>query len=83
MSSQVVDARGMQCPMPLLKAKQALNKAQVGEMITVLATDAGSWKDFHAFARQSTHELLSASETNGEYTYQIRKGEIAINQFSS
>ena len=80
MTDNVVDARGMQCPMPLLKAKQALNKVAAGDVITVLATDAGSWKDFHAFARQSSHELLQAEESNGEYSYQIRKGQVVVNK---
>lgn len=76
-----VDARGMQCPMPLLKAKQALNKVNVGEIVEVLATDAGSYKDFHAFAGQSSHELLLAEESNGEYRYWLKKGEVVVRQF--
>jgi TusA-related sulfurtransferase len=75
-----VDAKGMQCPMPLLKAKQALNKLQVGQIVEILATDAGSYKDFHAFARQSSHELLFAEESNGEYRYLLRKGEVMVRQ---
>ena len=71
----VVDARGMQCPMPLLKAKQALNRVAVGDVVEVLATDSGSWRDFHAFASQGSHELLLAEESKGEYRYLFRKGE--------
>lgn len=72
-----VDARNMQCPMPLLKAKQALNRVAVGEVVEVLATDAGSYRDFHAFARQSSHELLVA-EVADDYRYLLRKGEVLV-----
>ena len=69
-----VDARAMQCPMPLLKAKQALNKLEFGEVVEVLATDKGSYKDFHAYAGLSAHELLLAEESEAEYRYLLRKG---------
>ncbi len=68
-----VDARGLQCPMPLLKAKQALNKLHSGQLLEVLATDSGSYKDFHVFVKQSHHELLLADESNNEYRYLIKK----------
>lgn len=73
---ETVDAKELQCPMPLLKAKLALNKLETGQVVEVLATDAGSYKDFHAFAEQTTHELLLAEESNGVYRYLICKGEI-------
>lgn len=75
-----VDARGLQCPMPLLKAKQALNRVAPGEIVEVLATDAGSWRDFHVFATQGSHELLKAEEVDGEYHYQLRKGKVVVRQ---
>ena len=75
-----VDAKGLQCPMPLLKAKQALNKIEIGQSIEIFATDAGSYKDFQAFVRQSSHELLLAEETAGEFRYIIKKGAIAVRQ---
>lgn len=75
-----VDAKELQCPMPLLKAKQALNKIEIGQSVEVFATDAGSFKDFQAFARQSSHELLLAEETAGEYRYIIKKGAVALRQ---
>jgi tRNA 2-thiouridine synthesizing protein A len=75
-----VDARGLQCPMPLLKAKQGLNKIGTGEIVEVFATDAGSYKDFHAFARQGSHELLLAEEVDGEYRYILKKGLTIVRQ---
>lgn len=68
-----IDARGLQCPMPLLRAKQALNKLQSAQVLEVFATDSGSYKDFQVFARQGKHELLLASESNNEYHYLIKK----------
>lgn len=75
-----VDAQGLQCPMPLLKAKQALNKIEVGQDVEVLATDAGSFRDFHAFAKQGSHELLLAEECQGIYRYVIRKGQMIVRE---
>lgn len=69
-----IDARGLSCPMPLLKAKQALSKMPSGSILEVLATDSGSYKDFHVFARQARHELLLAEELNKEYRYLLKKG---------
>ena len=68
-----VDARGLDCPMPLLKAKRALNAMASGQRLRVLATDSGSQRDFRVFAEQSGHSLL-ASEVDGEvYSYLIQK----------
>ena len=69
-----VDACGMQCPMPLLKAKQTLNAMQAGDVLEVLATDSGSFKDVPAFARLSSHELLLAEALEGRYRYLLKKG---------
>lgn len=69
----VVDARGLDCPLPLLKAKQALNRMATGELLEVCATDAGSVRDFAVFSEQSGHLLLSSDELNGEYHYIIKK----------
>ncbi|GAB3095148.1 sulfurtransferase TusA family protein [Aestuariicella hydrocarbonica] len=70
---QEVDARGLSCPLPLLKAKQALNQIQPGETIKVLATDAGSVRDFKTFTELSGHEMLESSQHNGCYCYVIKK----------
>ncbi|WP_086480770.1 sulfurtransferase TusA family protein [Oceanospirillum sanctuarii] len=72
---QELDTRGLHCPMPLLKAKLALNSMQAGEVVRVVATDAGSWDDFEAFVRQSPHELISREQEGDEFVYCIRKGE--------
>ncbi|HEY7774649.1 MAG TPA: sulfurtransferase TusA family protein [Marinagarivorans sp.] len=70
-----VDARGLSCPMPLLKAKLALNSCQCGQVVRVLATDAGSVRDFHAFANLSAHSLVHFEEHEGHFEYQLQKGE--------
>lgn len=68
-----LDARGLTCPMPLLKAKQALNKLQDGDCLRVLATDGGSVRDFKSFTDLSTHQLLSSEEVNGVFIYTLKK----------
>ncbi len=68
-----VDARGLSCPLPLLKAKQALNGMQRGDELCVLATDPGSLRDFRAFAAQAGHELLQSDQQEGVYRYRLRK----------
>ncbi|MFO8142193.1 MAG: sulfurtransferase TusA family protein [Marinobacter sp.] len=68
-----VDARGLECPMPLLQAKRALNRMQPGERLRVLATDQGSVRDFRVFAEQSGHTLLVSEESAGVYTHLLEK----------
>lgn len=68
-----VDACGLQCPMPLLKAKKALNALAGGERLRVLATDPGSVRDFEVFSRQSGHRLLESRQENGRYRYLLEK----------
>jgi tRNA 2-thiouridine synthesizing protein A len=68
-----VDARGLACPMPLLKAKRALNAMRVGQRLRVLATDQGSVRDFRVFAEQSGHLLLDSDEKEGVYRYLMEK----------
>lgn len=68
-----VDATGLACPMPLLKAKRALNAMQSGQRLRVLSTDQGSVRDFKVFAEQSGHSLLESTEVNGVYRYLIVK----------
>lgn len=68
-----LDVQGLNCPMPLLKAKQALNRLSDGELLRVLATDPGSVRDFEVFSAQSGNELLD-SQTQGEtFVYLLRK----------
>lgn len=68
-----VDATGLRCPLPLLKAKQALNQLQRGETVRVTATDAGSVRDFHAFAELSGHRIIRFAERDGVYEYLLQK----------
>nr|WP_299243328.1 sulfurtransferase TusA family protein [uncultured Halomonas sp.] len=74
----VLDARGLHCPLPLLKAKQSLASLEVGAVLYVMATDPGSWRDFETFIEQSDFELLSREESGDEYHYWIRKGAAVI-----
>lgn len=57
-----VDARGLNCPLPILRTKKALSEMQSGQVLRILSTDPGSAKDFEAFARQTGNELLSQAE---------------------
>jgi tRNA 2-thiouridine synthesizing protein A len=68
-----VDARGMKCPLPILKAKKALNDMQTGDILRVMATDPGSVRDFNAFARQTGNELVSHAEQDAEFTFFLRR----------
>lgn len=68
-----LDARGLNCPMPLLKAKQALNNMASGEILEILATDAGSQRDFAAFARHSGNALLLSDCQQDVFRYLIEK----------
>lgn len=68
-----LDLKGLMCPMPLLKAKKALNELQPLQILRVQATDPGSVRDFSVFASQSGHILLSSTEEDGTFTYFVQK----------
>ena len=68
-----LDTCDLDCPLPLLKAKQALNAMASGERVRVRATDPGSQRDFRVFAEQSGHTLLESSEHDGVFTYVLQK----------
>jgi tRNA 2-thiouridine synthesizing protein A len=68
-----LDARGLNCPLPILRAKKALNELGGGQVLRILATDPGSVKDFQAFAKQTGNELVESSEANGEYVFLLKK----------
>ena len=68
-----LDASGLRCPLPLLRAKQALRDLVTGELLRVIATDAGSIRDFYAFAEISGHRLEGFCERDGSYLYILRK----------
>ena len=67
-----LDARGLNCPLPILRAKKALNEMQSGQVLRILATDPGSVKDFQAFAKQTGNDLLSQAEANKEFTFFLK-----------
>ena len=72
-ATKELDARGLNCPLPILRAKKALNEIEGGQVLRIVATDPGSVKDFQAFAKQTGNELLESSESDGKYHYYIRK----------
>ena len=65
-----VDARGLNCPLPILKAKKALAELQSGELLKVLSTDGGALRDFQAFAKQTGNELVEQT-TEGDTTAHV------------
>ena len=70
---RILDVKGLNCPMPLLKAKKALNEMSPLGVVRVLATDPGSVRDFEVFSRQSGHPLLDSGEEGGVYFYVLQK----------
>ena len=68
-----LDARGLSCPLPILKTKKSLNELASGQVLKVVATDPGSVKDMQAFSTQTGHALLSQSEENKTYVFYLRK----------
>jgi tRNA 2-thiouridine synthesizing protein A len=68
-----LDARGLNCPLPILRAKKALTEMSSGQVLRIVATDPGSVKDFQAFSRQTGNELLSHGEENKEFTFFMKK----------
>ena len=68
-----LDTRGLNCPLPILKAKKALADMRSGEVLKVLATDPGTMRDFQAFARQTGNELVEQETTNDEFIHFLRR----------
>jgi tRNA 2-thiouridine synthesizing protein A len=68
-----VDARGLNCPLPILKAKKALSEMSSGEVLRVVATDPGSVRDFQAFARQTGNELVEQATAGSDYVHLLRR----------
>lgn len=73
MVDKTVDAKGANCPIPILKAKKAIAEVPVGGILEVLSTDPGAVADFQAFARQTGHELVEHSEAGGVYRFLIKR----------
>jgi len=72
-ANKEIDTRGLNCPLPILKAKKALSEMQTGDVLKVVATDPSSTRDFQAFARQTGNELLEQSQDGVEYTHYLRR----------
>ncbi len=75
MSETLLDVKGMNCPMPVLKANRALRGLPGGARLRVLATDRAAVADFQAFCRETGHALLAWSEEAGTYSFLIRRKE--------
>ncbi|MEW9700909.1 sulfurtransferase TusA family protein [Paenibacillus sp. SI8] len=74
MTNLVVDAKGLACPMPIVKAKKGIDSLNPGQIMELHTTDKGSMKDFQAWVNQTKHELLDAKEENGVFTFIVKKG---------
>jgi tRNA 2-thiouridine synthesizing protein A len=73
MTTATLDARNLNCPLPILRTRKALKDLQAGDTLEIVATDPGSVKDLQAFCTQTGNELLSSAEGNGEFQFVIRK----------
>ncbi|MCK5876146.1 MAG: sulfurtransferase TusA family protein [Candidatus Marithrix sp.] len=69
---QELDASGLNCPLPILRAKKTLNGMESGQILRIVATDPGSVKDFEAFAKQTGNELIESGEEGGKYTFLLK-----------
>lgn len=68
-----IDTRGLNCPLPILRAKKALTELTSGQVLKITATDPGSVRDFAAFAKQTGHSLVDSGEANKEFFYFLKK----------
>ena len=73
MADQLLDAKGLNCPLPILKAKKALKEVPAGGTLEILATDPGAVADFQAFCRSTGNELVEHSEEGGVYRFILKK----------
>lgn len=69
-----LDATGLNCPLPILRAKKALSALSSGQILHIIATDPGSVKDFEAFAKQTGNKLLESSEEGNKFHFMMQKG---------
>ena len=72
-ATQTLDARGLNCPLPILHTKKAIASLASGDTLAVVATDPGSVKDLDAFCKQTGHTMLSSEQAAGEFRFTIRK----------
>ena len=73
MATETLDTKGMNCPMPILKARKSIKKLNVGDTLEVYSTDPGSVRDFASFCKATGNDLLESGEDAGVYRYLIRK----------
>lgn len=73
MADKLLDAKGLNCPLPILKAKKAIVEVAPGGTLEILATDPGALPDFQAFCRRTGHELVEHDETGGVYRFVIKR----------
>jgi len=71
--TQELDARGLNCPLPILRTKKALSTLASGQVLKVISTDPGSVKDMQAFAKQTGNPLLSSAEVGGEFVFFMQR----------
>jgi len=71
---QELDASGLNCPLPILRAKKALGGMSAGQVLHIIATDPGAAKDFEAFAKQTGNELTESREESGKFYFLMKKG---------
>lgn len=70
----VIDAKGLSCPMPIVKAKKGIDSLQSGQLMALESTDKGSVQDFQAWVKQTGHELVNMEEQDGVYRFFVKKG---------
>ena len=68
-----IDTSGLNCPLPILKAKKALTDMQSGQVLKVIATDPGSWRDFEAFAKQTGNELVFQEKADAHFVFGLKR----------
>ncbi|EUJ09368.1 putative redox protein, regulator of disulfide bond formation [Methylophilaceae bacterium 11] len=73
-----VDAKNLNCPLPILRCKKGLNDLQANQVLKIMATDPGSVKDFEAFCKQTGHTLLQLDQTDKVFTFYIKKRNDAL-----
>ena len=73
MADETLDTKGLNCPLPIIKAKKAIKALATGQVLRIEATDPGSVQDFQAFCRVTGNELVSSSEDNGVFAFEIKK----------
>lgn len=72
-NTHTLDARGLNCPLPILRTRKAMMQLDSGEVLEVIATDPGSVKDMESFCNQTGHSLLSSNEADSDFFFHIRK----------